>query len=94
MVSYICIVLYHLFYTVLACMISHNPHDCPFLLQVMDKEIGPGLTQGHRAGPGSTEGESLGRLSTDLGSVFCAESENTAPFTWYPRWRWSLKFTG
>ena len=59
MVSYICIVLYHLFYTVLACMISLNLHDCPFLSQVMDEEIGPGLTQGHRAGPGSTEGELL-----------------------------------
>ena len=60
----------------------------------MDEEIGPGLTQGHRAGPGSTEGKSLGRLSTDLVSVFCAESENTASFMWYPRWRQSLKFTG
>ena len=47
MVSYICIVLYHLFYTVLACMISLNPHDSPFLSHVMDEEIGPGLTQGH-----------------------------------------------
>ena len=75
-------------------MISHNPHDCPFLSQVMDEEIGPGLTQGHRAGPGSTEGKSLGRLSADLGTVFCVDSENTAPFTWYPRWRRSLTFTG
>ena len=56
MVSYICVVFNNLFYTVLACMISHNPHDCPFLSQVMDEEIGPGLTLGHRAGPGSTEG--------------------------------------
>ena len=47
MVSYICIVLYNLFYTVLECMISLNPHDCPFLSHVMDEEIGPGLTQGH-----------------------------------------------
>ena len=62
-------------------MISHNPHDCPFLSQVMDEEIGPGFTQGHRAGPGSTEVESLGRLSADLGTVFCVDSENTAPFT-------------
>ena len=45
-------------------MISHNPHDCPFLLQVMDKEIGPGLTQGHRAGPGSTEGQLLGEAES------------------------------
>lgn len=56
MVSYICVVFNNLFYTVLVCMISHNPHDCPFLSQVMDEEIGPGLTLGHRAGPGSTEG--------------------------------------
>ena len=46
------------------------------------KRLGPGLTQNHRAGPGSTEWESLGRLSADLGTVFCVESENTAPFTW------------
>jgi len=82
MVSYICVVFNNLFYTVLACMILHNPHDCPFLSQVMDEEIGPGLTQGHRAGPGSTEQESLGRLSADLGTVFCVDSENTSPFTW------------
>ena len=63
-------------------MISLNPHDSPFLSHVMDEEIGPGLTQGCRAGPGSIEGESLGRLSADLGTVFCVDSENTAPFTW------------
>ena len=31
---------YHLFYTVIACMISLNPHDCPFLSHVMYEEIG------------------------------------------------------
>ena len=60
MVSYICIVLYHLFYTVLACMISLNLHDCPFLSHVMDEEIGPGLTQGHRAGPERQRGNFWG----------------------------------
>ena len=63
-------------------MISFNPHDCPFYPMSWMKRLGPGLTQSHRAGPGSTEGEFLGRLNVDLGTVFCAESENTAPFTW------------
>ena len=46
------------------------------------RRVCPEFTQGHRAGPGSTEQESLGRLSADLGTVFCVDSENTSPFTW------------
>ena len=40
MLSYICVVLYNLFYTVLTCIISLNLHDYPFLSHIMDEEIG------------------------------------------------------
>ena len=71
MVSYICIVLYNLFYTVLTCMISLNLMMVHFYPMSWIRRVCTGLTQGHRAGPGSTEGELLGRLGAILGTVFC-----------------------
>ena len=59
MVSYICVVLYNLFYIALMHIISLNPHDCPFLSHVMDEEIGS-RTHPRSPGPGITEGQLLG----------------------------------
>ena len=58
MLSYICVVLYNLFYTVLTCMISCNLMMVHYPMPWMSR-VGPGLTQSRRAGPGSIEGELL-----------------------------------
>ena len=63
-------------------MISLNLLDCPFLSQVMDEEIGSMAHPRSQSWARETGGESLGRLSADLGSVFCVEPENAAPFKW------------
>ena len=82
MVSYICVVLYNLFYTVLTCMISCNLMKVHFYPMSWMRRVVTGLTQGHRADPGSTERELLGMLGAVLGTAFCVEPENTAPVTW------------
>lgn len=49
MVSYICVVLYNLFYTVLTYIILLNPHNGPFLSRVMDEEIGSSTHPGSQS---------------------------------------------
>ena len=50
------------------------------------RKVGPGSPKVTELVQGAQRGNCWGRLSAALGTVFCVESENTAPFTWLPRW--------
>ena len=76
MVIYFGVVLYNVFYLVLTCVISLNPHDSPFLTHLIHwvkirSKAPPGSqnwSREHRA-------DLLGVVGAALGTVFCAESE-------------------
>ena len=59
MVSYICVILHNLFYTVLKCMISLNLLMVHFYPMSWMRRVSSEFTEGHWAGPGSTKGELL-----------------------------------
>ena len=86
MISYICVVLYNSFYIVLACVISLNLMMVHFYPMSWMRKVGPGSPKVTELVQGAQRGNCWGRLSAALGTVFCVESENTAPFTWLPRW--------
>lgn len=76
MVIYFGVVLYNVFYLVLTCVISLNPHDSPFLTHLIHwvkirSKAPPGSqnwSREHRA-------DLLGVVGAALGTMFCAESE-------------------
>ena len=85
---------YHLFYTVIACMISLNPHDCPFLSHVTYEEIGSRAHPRSQSWSREHRGGISGEAEYSPGyCVLCRVWEHCF-FHVVAKVGWSLKFTG